>query len=409
MQKAQRDAGTLVVISAALVAVSVLAARSTGIILQRVNRGDTLLYYHEGASSTVAVIRNDEGHNDLLVNGIYEVPTDYGALRTFHMLGALPLLLHHDPQNALVLCFGAGVTTGAVAQHGLGRIDAVELSPEVIAANTYFAAENQSVLGDPAVHLTENDGRNYLLQTIARYDVIVSDATHPDSGDSWVLYTKEFYELCRARLNPRGIMTQWLPMHALAPIDYKTILKTFQSVFPQTTLWFTNEHTVMVGATDTFTIDVERLAERLRDSDVKKDLAPFFFDEVDSILASFVMGPQSVVDYTREATINTDDHPFVLSSEMRSRVNTISLNLWELSEATESIFPFLTGVVGGAEPQSARCEAYRGALTHLLRAQSFNYRGLFREQILEYSKALAVNPEDENIAHLLRIEESRQR
>jgi spermidine synthase len=403
LQRTQRDIRTFAVNSAALVAVSVLAATSSGIILQRVNRGDTLLYYHEGSSSTVAVVRNDEGYNDLLVNGIYEVPTDYGALRTFHMLGALPLLLHHDPQNALVLCFGAGITTGSVAQHGLARIDAVELSPEVIAANPYFAAENQAVLGDPSVHLTENDGRNYLLQTIARYDVIISDATHPDSGDSWVLYTREFYELCRSRLNPRGIMTQWLPLHALAPIDYKTILKTFQSVFPQTTLWFTNEHTVMVGATDTFTIDVERLAGRLQDPDVKKDLAPFFFDEVDAILASFILGPRSIADYTRGAAINTDNHPFVLSSEMRSRVNTISLNLMELSGATESISPFLTKAPPGP------FETYRGALTHLLRAQSFYYQGLPHEQMNEYRKALAIKPGDDNITQLLGIAESRRR
>ena len=409
MRKARRAVGTLAVTSAALVAVAVLAATSSGIILQRVNRGDTLRYYHEGTSSTVAVVSNDAGYNDLLVNGIYEVPTDYGALRTFHMLGALPLLLHHDAENALVLCFGAGITTGAVARHGLDRIDAVELSREVVAANTYFTAENQAVLSDPSVHLTVNDGRNFLLQTTARYDVIISDATHPDSGDSWVLYTREFYELCRARLNPRGIMTQWLPMHALAPIDYKTILKTFQSVFPQTSLWFTNEHTVMVGATDTFTIDLARLAGKLRDSEVKKDLAPFFLNEVDSILASFVMGPRSLADYTREAEINTDDHPFVLSSEMRSRVNTISLNLMELSEATESVSPYLTGMEGGVEPSSARYEAFRSALVHLLRAQSYYYRGALREQIAEYRMALAINPEDENTTHLLSIAEAVQR
>ena len=409
MRKPRRDIATLAAASAALVAVSILAATSSGIILQRVNRSDTLLYYHEGASSTVAVVRNDEGYHDLLVNGVYEVPTDYGALRTFHLLGALPLLLHHDAENALVLCFGAGITTGAVAQHGLERIDAVELSPEVVAANRYFAAENQSVLDDPSVRLTVNDGRNYLLRTTARYDVIVSDATHPDSGDSWVLYTREFYALCRSRLNPRGIMTQWLPLHALAPVDYRTILKTFQSVFPQTTLWFTNEHTIMVGATDTFTIDIARLAERLQDPEVKKDLAPFFFDEVDPFLASFVMGPGSIADYTSGAEVNTDDHPFVLSSEMRSRVNTISLNLMELSEATESVFPFLTGAKGGAGSQPARYGAYRDALTHLLRAQSFYYRGMLREQIAEYRKALVINPEDKNTIHLLGIAEGRQR
>jgi spermidine synthase len=204
-------------------------------------------------------------------------------------------------------------------------------------------------------------------------------------------------------------MAQWLPMHALAPIDYKTILKTFQSVFPQTTLWFTNEHTVMVGATDAFTIDVARLTERLRDPGATKDLAPFFIDDARSLLASFVMGPQSIADYTREATVNTDDHPFVLSSEMRSRANTISANLMELSEATESVFPLLTNRGGVTEPTSTLFETYRDALTHLLRAQSYYYRGTIREQIAEYQTVLAINPGDRNTAHLLSVAESRQR
>ena len=56
----------------------------------------------------------------------------------------LPLLIHPDPQKALVISFGAGVTTGAVARHDLEQIDAVEISPEVIDANRYFIEEGST-------------------------------------------------------------------------------------------------------------------------------------------------------------------------------------------------------------------------------------------------------------------------
>ena len=36
-----------------------------------------------------------------------------------------------------------------------------------------------------------------MLRTARAYDVIISDSTHPGTADSWVLYTEEFYRLCR--------------------------------------------------------------------------------------------------------------------------------------------------------------------------------------------------------------------
>ncbi|GAI74311.1 unnamed protein product, partial [marine sediment metagenome] len=100
------------------------------------------------------------------------------------MLGHLPLLLHENPQKALIISFGAGVTSGAVAKHDLQQIDAVEISSEVIEANKYFVKENQAVLTDLRVNLIIDDGRNYLLRTTNQYDVITADATHPTGSDS---------------------------------------------------------------------------------------------------------------------------------------------------------------------------------------------------------------------------------
>ena len=184
--------------------------------LQRIQPGEVLSYYEEDSSASVAVVERF-GVKTLKVNGREEVPTTYNALRTFHMLGHLPLMLHKDPQQTLVVSFGAGVASGAVAEHDIRQIDIVEIHHETIDASNSFLEENQSVLSDPKVNLIVDDGRNYLLRTTKQYDVITSDATHPLGGDSWVLYTKEFYKLCRDRLAPDGMMVQWLPIHMLAP------------------------------------------------------------------------------------------------------------------------------------------------------------------------------------------------
>ena len=392
-----------VVITATLLTVLVTTIVTPSTTLQRLFQGQKLLYYEEGASSTVAVVQNEGGFKYLVVNGVYEVSTDYTVLRTFHMLGHLPLLLHENPQKALIISFGAGITSGAVAKHDLQQIDAVEISSEVIEANEYFVKENQAVLTDPRVNLIIDDGRNYLLRTTNQYDVITADATHPTGSDSWVLYTKEFYELCKERLNPDGLMAQWLPVHALAPVDYKTIVKTFQAVFPNATLWFTNDYTILVGTTEELTIDFALFSQKLQNKKIKEDLEKFNLDDPLSFLGSFIMGKESLIQYTENIQLNTDNHPFVQSAERRSRKDTNPLNLLELGESAESVFPLLTNMGTEANAIETNLQRYSEVGRHIIRARAFYYMGRIQQQIEEYEKALAINPEDANTKYLIEL------
>jgi spermidine synthase len=393
----------------ALAAAAVLVGVVTAAIIvpstrfQTLYRGQELMSYEEGSSSTVAVIKNEKGYKLLVVNGVYEVATDYTILRTFRILGHLPLLIHPDPQKALVISFGAGVTSGAVARHDLEQIDAVEISPEVIDANKYFIEESQDVLSDPRVNLIIDDGRNYLLRTTNHYDVITADATHPTGSDSWVLYTKEFYELCRGRLNPDGIMAQWLPVHALAPVDYKTIVKTFQTIFPDTTIWFTNDYTVLLGTTKELKIDFTRFSQRLQEKRIMEDLVDYNLDDPYDFLGSFIMGKESIIEYTKNHKINTDNHPYVQSAERRSRADTNPSNMFALAESAESVFPLLVNVGADAAAVEATVQRYSDVMRHIIRARGFYYMGSIQQQIGEYEEALSISPEDDNTKYLLEL------
>ena len=195
-----------------------------------------LVFYQEGAEGVITVEQQTDGFRKMALNGGGQVPTDYSSLQIFRLLGHLPLLLHPDPQEVLVVSLGGGIALGGAAQYEPRRITCVELVPEVIdAARAHFGEFNHHVLENPTawnIELVIDDGRNFLLSSRDTYQIITGDATHPTSADSWVLYTKEFYELCRARLSADGIMAQWLPFHGLPPDDYQTIVRTFQHVFP---------------------------------------------------------------------------------------------------------------------------------------------------------------------------------
>ncbi len=385
------------VLAGAVVATSVVESSK----LQPIQPGEELIYYNEDATASAAVVQKFDVKT-LMVNGREEVPTTYNALRTFHMLGHLPLMLHRDPTEVLVVSFGAGVASGAVAEHDLRRIDIVEIHGEALEASNLFLQENQSVLDDPRVKVIVDDGRNYMLRTTKQYDVITSDATHPLGGDSWVLYTREFYQLCKSRLKPNGLMAQWLPIHMLAPEDYKSIVRTFQSVYPNTSLWYTNDYTLMLGASEEFTIDFALLTERFEDERVLDDLKQFHLDSPLAFLSTFVMGKDSLAKFTEGVEINSDNHPFVQPPRRRSEFVPAPENLLLLEESIESVFPLLSNMGDQAETVREDLGDYLEAQRHVIRGNFFKSVGARTREAREYQMALNVKPSDGNARELLK-------
>lgn len=276
--------------------------------------GGELLHYEEDAGGTVTVFGYPDGMRLLKVNGAGEVPTDDAAIRTFRLLGSLPMLAHPDPQEVMVIAFGGGISLGTVELYGPRRIDCVEVVPAVLEAAPYFAEFNFGVaerFTKPHLRFIADDGRNHVLRTTARYDAIVSDSTHPGTADSWVLYTEEFYRLCRERLKDDGLMAQWLPLHGLAVDDFRMILRTFRRVFPEATFWWTEGYGIMLGTRERLTIDLERLASGLDRPAVRDALAPVSLADPETFLSALVFDAAALGTYVGDGPTNTDDLPYV--------------------------------------------------------------------------------------------------
>jgi spermidine synthase len=220
-----------------------------------------LLFYREGAFGTVAVFQLGEA-KELTINCIEEVPTHRDAVSTFKLLGHLPLLLSENPKTVLVNAVGGGITLGAVTKHDV-QVEAVDIVPDVRDAMALFTKENGHVLQRTNWRLIADDGRHYLKISPHQYDAITADATHPAAAESWVLYTREYYELVRSKLADQGVFAQWLPLHNLAPTDYLSVLRTFRSVFPETLLLFTNRYTLMIGAKEKLALTPADLDRRI--------------------------------------------------------------------------------------------------------------------------------------------------
>jgi predicted membrane-bound spermidine synthase len=119
--------------------------------------------------------------------------------------------LGHQPVRALDICFGMGTTFRSLMSWGI-HVDAVDLVPSVPQLFYYFHADAPEVRKLERGRVIIDDGRRYLEWTREKYDLITIDPPPPvQAAGSSLLYSKEFYELAKRRLQPDGILAQWLP------------------------------------------------------------------------------------------------------------------------------------------------------------------------------------------------------
>src|SRR5262249_33892868 len=166
-------------------------------------RAGRLEYYKEGAAATVSV-RRLAGRRSLAIDGKVDA-SDAGDMLTQRLLGVLPVFIHGHPDELCVIGLGSGVTVASAMATGLVRhADVVETSPACVSASACFSTENGDILESPNVRLIVGDGRSHLQLSKRRYEVIVSEPSNPWMAGVAALFTREFFEAARRRLEPGG-------------------------------------------------------------------------------------------------------------------------------------------------------------------------------------------------------------
>lgn len=271
-----------------------------------------LLMYEEGATSTVSV-RKDWNVISMAINGRTNA-SDVEDMPTQVMLGQLPVLLAPDIKNGLVVGFASGVSAGAMLQSPIESIECVELEPATLRGSRYFEHVNNLPLRDPRLHLIIDDARTYLRVTPARYDMIVSEPSHPWVPGVANLFTTEFFELGRDRLTTEGVFVQWLQIYQLSTDSLRSVLATFQRVFPHILIFRVEgakgKDLLLVGSKSPMPIDqaMARVRERINDSRVAAELARVNIKSEADIRAWFVCDELQLKPAVAGAVINTDDN-----------------------------------------------------------------------------------------------------
>jgi predicted membrane-bound spermidine synthase len=265
--------------------------------------------HHDGIGASVSVLRYPNGVKTLRIDG-FEASSNKVMAGYMPMMTHIPALLHPDPLRILVICFGTGATAGAGLLYPGAVVDVVDINRTVFAFAPHFRGVNHGVARDPRAHLIVDDGRNFLLTTRQRYDVITAEPMPPNQAGVVNLYSKEFYELARERLTPGGLVVQWLPMHLLAVDESLQILRTVQAVFPETTLWLHGDTGIIVARRDgPIRIDLARVARALTIAPLRDELGELGVRTPLDFAKLYALSPDEIRALTSSERPVTDDRP----------------------------------------------------------------------------------------------------
>jgi spermidine synthase len=369
--------------------------------------GRKVLYYSEDVYATVTVEEINEVRGkwlSLSMNGVNVAGTSADLVCIQKMQGHLPLLLHPNPEKVLHIGFGSGGTAWAVSNHPVKEIVIAEISRGVTeAADKYFKGVNHSILRDPRVKVTYCDGRNFLLTSKEKFDVILNDSIHPRYAGNGSLYTYDYYKLCRSRLKENGIISQWLPLYSLSEDNFKMILKSFQRVFPHTSVWYINStinsFTIVIGQLGNEGISLQQMKDRLSNPEVKSDLQKIGANTPYKILDYFMFHDEDVRKFVGQVPLHTDDHPYIeyLASKIINREYSWYLNLEDIVKNRTSAINLLNDTDKDNQEYSAVSEKmniYAKATEHNLQGQLYFLQGNYNKMKEEFNKIPSINPED---------------
>ena len=227
--------------------------------------GFDVIYYEEGLSGTVTAVERGK-YRGLFVDGQNVSGTDLVLLADSKMLAHVPLLLAEEPKVALTVGYGTGTTSGSMLLYDVD-VHAVEIEEKIIEAAPLFSAVNYDSYANPDLDIVLDDARNYIATTDQEFSVIVTDVTNLKYKRNPYLYTREYFEIMGDALSEDGVAAAWLPVGGLSFNDLRTLIATFDSVFPHTTAWyftqFPTHFIILVGMPEPTRVNLRELREEM--------------------------------------------------------------------------------------------------------------------------------------------------
>jgi spermidine synthase len=280
--------------------------------------GSRIVATREGPSETLFVMQQQwlgrPVYSRLVTNGFSMSGTALQGQRYMRAFAYYPMLLHDGPlKRALVVCYGVGVTVGAVTHiPAVEAIDVAEISRDVVAMSDAIYAQDARPLSDPRVRVHIEDGRFFLQTTRERFDLITGEPPPPRTPGTVNIYTRDYFKLVHDRLAEGGMATYWLPVGRPHPgTDVNTIARAFCDVFSDCSIWNATPFDLVLvgsrGATGPRTL--EQFSAPWQTPGLEARLREVGFERPEQIGATFLGDAAYLKELTADAPPLTDDFP----------------------------------------------------------------------------------------------------
>lgn len=353
----------------------------------------SLVAFREGVGSNLAVLRD----KDLLTLEIDRLWQGENRKNQQVMAAHIPILFHPDPRSVLVVGIGTGQTASRFLMYDIAHLECVDIEPTIFE----FIREHfdSAWMDDGRVALISEDGRNYLRHSDAKHDLISLEVGQIFRPGVAFFYTTDFYRRARERLNPGGVLAQFVPSLFFTTDQFRSVLRTFLDTFPQSALWFNSSEFLLIGINSEGIKLQSTALERLSSNNrVHQDLSYGYWEGSQNwlnrppvLLACHLIGPRGLEELAGNAGLYRDDLP-VLDYATRLVHKTEQNEIPLLNELRKYFEPVAT---------IADFELSPDVTSHIEKKREKNIGGLIASALVRQAKALNPSKDRKQVVQLL--------
>lgn len=194
-----------------------------------------VLAYKKTAYQEMLIVETGAYGKGLVLDGKWQSCT--GDEYLYHEPLVHPAMCFHgSPRKVLILGGGEGATAREVLRwKSVEKVVMIDIDAEVVeACREHLPEMHQNIFDEPRFQLVIGNALHFLDTTTEQWDVIISDLSDPiESGPSFQLFTKEYFEKVRRVLLPDGFFV--IQAGPVSPAEMKMharLANTMKAVFP---------------------------------------------------------------------------------------------------------------------------------------------------------------------------------
>jgi hypothetical protein len=210
----------------------------------------------------------------------------------------------------------------------------VELEPVIKKFAAQCAPVNHNALANPKLNLIFGDGRELLLTSHEKYDLVVSEPSNPYRAGVASLFTREYYESVARNLNSGGLFAQWMQGY---DVDLRTVriyYATLSAVFPHIETWRTESGDLLLICSETpVRYDIDTMRARLATEPFRTALPSVWrTTDLEGVFSHYIGNEKIARTVMRYPGIplNTDDRMLLEFAFARSRHSDSGINFDDL-------------------------------------------------------------------------------